>query len=75
MALYTVEFGHNIGLRDGASARQVLRAITAEEGTNAGPFNVRRATRADVDWVRGMGGEVPEYDPKRLALKAAGSEE
>lgn len=42
-----------------ASIRSAERKIRRAEGY-ADPFVIRRARRSDVEWVRSMGGYVPE---------------
>jgi len=69
MAVYYVETGHGCQLREATNIRQAKREALREAGTDAGVQLARKATAADVAWVRGMGG----YEPPRIkpAEKAA----
>jgi hypothetical protein len=59
MALYYVETGRGCGIKRARSEEQAKREVLREVGTIEGVRLVREATRRDIDWVRGMGGNVP----------------
>lgn len=62
--LYCVEVRGSIGLTAARTLGSAQARALRELGTDAGP-RVRHATRADVEWVSGMGGHVPEGVARR----------
>lgn len=65
MALYYVETGRGCSIRRARSKEQAEREVLREVGTLEGVQRVREATKRDIEWVRGMGGEVPaDYGQK-----------
>ena len=59
MALYYVETGRGCCIRRVHSAEQAEQEVLREVGAREGVKNVRKATKRDIEWVRGMGGRVP----------------
>lgn len=58
MSLYYVETVFGCGLREARSITQARSQAIREIGTDNFK-SIRKATKKDVDWVRGMGGHVP----------------
>ena len=61
--LYYVEGQHGCGLRVAVSITQARANFRKEFGTD-GCISVKRANEADVGWVKGMGGHVPELEAR-----------
>ena len=59
MGLYYIETGMGCCIRRARSEEGARRAVLREVGTYQGVGKVREATQHDIDWVRGMGGNVP----------------
>lgn len=53
------ETGAGSCLREAKSVDAGRRAILKNVGTSRGVTVCRKATKKDVDWIRGMGGFVP----------------
>lgn len=58
--LYYVKTGLGCGIRIGTSEEQVEEEVLREVGTRAGVELVEEANEASINWVRMMGGRVPE---------------
>lgn len=58
MVIYA-ETGRGACLRVAKSVDEGRRAILREVGTHDGVQVCQKATRENVEWVRGMGGYVP----------------
>ena len=60
MPLYYIEIvGGNCGIREAKSKTQAWANLRREEGTNNAK-GVRLATKDDIEWIREMGGYIPE---------------
>lgn len=60
MALFYARTGIGCCIREARNLRSAHAAILREVGEFNGVKEVRKATDADIAWVRGMGGHVPE---------------
>ena len=63
MPYYYLETMQGCGIRCAANIQQARKNALVESGT----FNfksIRKATKRDIEWVRAMGGHVPD-EPKR----------
>ena len=60
MALFYASTGMGACIREARDIRAARAAILREVGEYNGAREVRKATEADIAWVKGMGGHVPE---------------
>lgn len=60
MALFYAITGIGACIREARDIRAARAAILREVGEFKGVREVRKATEADIAWVKGMGGHVPE---------------
>jgi hypothetical protein len=58
--LFYIDTLQGCGIRVGSDEQSVRDAITRSSGTDNRIRDVREATEADISWVKGMGGYVPE---------------
>jgi len=58
--LFYVETGAGCGIRVGKTIKEVRQEELKEAGTYNGVSEVRKATEADIAWVKTMGGYIPE---------------
>jgi hypothetical protein len=59
MPLYYVENDFGCGIRCAKNKKQASSNLLKEEGSNHAKF-VRLARTDDINWVRGMGGNIPK---------------
>jgi hypothetical protein len=59
MALFYVESAWGCGIRNGRTLSSAERSFREEVGSY-GFKSIRPAEMADIEWVRAMGGDVPE---------------
>ncbi len=74
MPLYYFECDMGCGIRVATNLRQAESRIRREVGTFGDARNIRKATKRDIDWVRGMGGHVPDDPVARAAIAKAKGE-
>ncbi len=67
MPLYYFQSDMGCGIRVAANLRQAEAEIRRECGTYGAARNIRKATKRDIAWVRGMGGNVPPERAKEQA--------
>jgi hypothetical protein len=60
MALFYAITGIGACIREARDIRSAHAAVLREVGEYNGVKEVRKATKADISWVKGMGGQVPE---------------
>ena len=60
MKIYYVVFSLGCFLVKADSVELVKKQAQNEYGYSFGPYRIRRATKKDIEWVEGMGGQVPE---------------
>jgi len=60
MSLYYAETGMGCCIREATSFKNAANIILREVGTYNGIRKIRKASKADIGWVKGMGGYVPE---------------
>ncbi len=58
--LFFVSTGKGCTIREGYDMDFVEAAVLREVGTDAGISDIREATEADIEYVRGMGGNIPK---------------
>lgn len=59
MPYYYVETMQGCGIRSATNIQQARKSALAESGTSNFK-SIRKATKSDVEWVRAMGGYIPE---------------
>jgi len=69
VALFYASTGIGACIREARDIRSARAAVLREVGEYNGVKEVRKATPADIAWVKGMGGHVPE---KRKAPNVQG---
>lgn len=60
MPLFYASTGIGACIREARDIRAARAAILREVGEYNGIKEIRKATEADIAWVKGMGGHVPE---------------
>jgi hypothetical protein len=63
MAMFYVETGLGATLIDARTAESAARKALIEVGTYSGVNSVRKATAADLAWIRAMRGTEPPEEP------------
>ena len=61
MPLYYVETTYGCGIRKAKNIKEARADLLREVGTRGAPGLCRPAKKADIEWVRGMGGHIPKY--------------
>jgi len=60
--LFYVESGFTCGIRIGLSEKEVYCAELKCVGMHRGVREVREATEEDIDYVKSVGGYIPEFE-------------
>jgi len=66
--LYYAETGLGCCIREAETLNLARSLVLREAGTCSGISLIRKATEKDVEWVRAMGGYVPEVKKKEMKL-------
>jgi len=64
MPLYYVETDQGCGIRYAKNIQQARKNLLEAEGYNHAR-GVRKATKEDINWVRGMGGYIPDMGKRK----------
>ena len=71
MPYYYVETMQGCGIRSAANIQVARKSALAESGSSNFK-SIRKATQSDVEWVRAMGGHIPEMAAQQSVQWTAG---
>lgn len=71
--IYYVETGAGCTLIEAGSIERAVQIVVEEVGTIVGVGTRREATDEDIEWVRAMGGGVPDHPRTKKMFKKTGT--
>jgi len=62
MGWYYIETDYGCGIREARNIDHAQRNLLKEIGTHSAKRLCRKATQTDIEWVKGMGGAIPDKE-------------